>query len=117
MALVGGMVFITLSCVGYAVEISYPAILVRFGDYEQNAQFVLESLALSSWLYHFCSWRLGRRRPGSDLATEPECSLRERRWPGRRPRLYHRKPRVRWSPGARARAGSSGDAADATAEG
>ena len=54
MALVGGMVFITLSCVGYAVEISYPATLVRFGDYEQNAQFVLESLALSSWLYHFC---------------------------------------------------------------
>jgi hypothetical protein len=53
-ALVGGLVFITLSCVGYAVEISYPATLVRFGDYEQNAQFVLESLALSSWLYHFC---------------------------------------------------------------
>ncbi len=40
--------FITLSCVGYAVEISYPATISRLEAYEQNAQFAFEPLALSS---------------------------------------------------------------------
>jgi CHASE2 domain-containing sensor protein len=53
-ALAGGIVFIGLSAAGFAAEIVYPATLLRFGSLEPDAQFVLVSLTLSSWLYHFC---------------------------------------------------------------
>lgn len=53
-ALAGGIVFATLSAAGFAAEIVYPATLQRFGAFEPDTQFVLVSLALSSWLYHFC---------------------------------------------------------------
>jgi hypothetical protein len=52
-ALAGGIVFATLSAVGTAAEIVYPATLLRFGVFEPEAPFVLVSLTLSSWLYHF----------------------------------------------------------------
>jgi hypothetical protein len=53
-ALAGGIVFVTLSAAGFTVEILYPAVLHRFGVLESDAAFVLVSLALSAWLYHFC---------------------------------------------------------------
>lgn len=53
-ALAGGTVFIGLSAAGFAAEIVYPATLLRFGTLEPDAQFVLLSLTLSAWLYHFC---------------------------------------------------------------
>jgi hypothetical protein len=40
--------------VGYAVEIMYPATLQRFVNFVPEAQRAFESLALSTWLYHFC---------------------------------------------------------------
>lgn len=53
-ALVGGIVFATLSFAGVAVEIVYPATLSRFEDFEPDSQLVFMTLALASWLYHFC---------------------------------------------------------------
>ena len=53
-ALVGGIVFATLSFAGVAVEIAHPATLSRFEDFEPDAQLVFMTLALASWLYHFC---------------------------------------------------------------
>lgn len=54
-ALAGGIVFAALSAAGFTVEIVYPAALQRFGALEADATaFVLVSLTLSSWLYHFC---------------------------------------------------------------
>jgi hypothetical protein len=53
-ALAGGILFITLSCVGYAAEIMYPATLQRFVNFVPEAQRAFESLALSGWLYHYC---------------------------------------------------------------
>ena len=53
-ALAGGILFITLSCVGYTVEIMYPATLQRFINFVPDAQRAFESLALSTWLYHYC---------------------------------------------------------------
>ena len=53
-ALAGGVVFVALSAAGFAAEIVYPATLLRFEGYEQDDQLVFASLALSSWLYHFC---------------------------------------------------------------
>lgn len=53
-ALVGGVVFIALSCAGYAAEINHPATLVRFENFVPDAQHAFESLAFSAWLYHFC---------------------------------------------------------------
>jgi hypothetical protein len=53
-ALAGGVVFATLSAAGFTVEIVYPAVLQRFGDIQPDAAFVLVSLTLSSWLYHYC---------------------------------------------------------------
>ena len=53
-ALAGGIVFAALSAAGFTVEIVYPAALQRFGALEPDAAFVLVSLTLSSWLYHFC---------------------------------------------------------------
>src|SRR5919112_200315 len=52
--LAGGILFIILSCVGYSVEIMYPATLQRFVNFVPEAQRAFESLALSAWLYHFC---------------------------------------------------------------
>ena len=52
-ALAGGILFATLSAVGTAAEILYPATVLRFGVLEPEAQFVLVSLTFSSWLYHF----------------------------------------------------------------
>ena len=53
-ALAGGIVFATLSAAGFTAEIVYPAVLQRFGDLQPDAAFVLVSLTLSSWLYHYC---------------------------------------------------------------
>ena len=53
-ALAGGIAFATLSAAGFTVEILYPATLQRFGAIEPDAAFVLISLTLSAWLYHFC---------------------------------------------------------------
>lgn len=53
-ALAGGVMFVTLSWAGVAVEVAYPATLARFENFQQDAQLVFLSLALSSWLYHFC---------------------------------------------------------------
>jgi hypothetical protein len=52
--LAGGILFITLSCAGYAAEIMHPATLQRFVNFVPDAQRTFESLALSAWLYHFC---------------------------------------------------------------
>lgn len=52
--LAGGIVFVGLEAVGFAAEILYPAALQRFGVFEPDAAFVLVTLTLSSWLYHFC---------------------------------------------------------------
>jgi hypothetical protein len=54
MALAGGIVFATLSAAGFTVEIFYPAVLQRFEDLSSDTAFVLVSLTLSSWLYHYC---------------------------------------------------------------
>jgi len=53
-ALAGGTAFIVLSCAGYAAELIYPVTLMRFENFAPDADRVFESLALSSWLYHFC---------------------------------------------------------------
>ena len=53
-ALAGGIVFATLSAAGFTVEILYPAVLQRFGELSSDTAFVIVSLTLSSWLYHFC---------------------------------------------------------------
>ena len=53
-ALAGGIVFATLSAAGFTVEIFYPAVLQRFGELRSDTAFVLVSLTLSSWLYHYC---------------------------------------------------------------
>jgi hypothetical protein len=53
-ALVGGAMFAIMSFVGVAVEISLPATLGRFISFQEDAQLVFLTLALSSWLYHFC---------------------------------------------------------------
>lgn len=52
--LAGGIAFAVLEAAGFAVEIVYPATLQRFGTLEADAAFVLVSLTLSAWLYHFC---------------------------------------------------------------
>ena len=53
-ALAGGIVFVGLEAVGFVAEILFPATLQRFGVFEPDAAFVLVSLTLSTWLYHFC---------------------------------------------------------------
>jgi hypothetical protein len=53
-ALAGGIVFATLSAAGFTVETFYPAVLQRFGELPSDTAFVLVSLTLSSWLYHYC---------------------------------------------------------------
>ena len=46
--------FAALSFAGVAVEIGNPATLSHFEDFEQDSQLVFMTLALASWLYHFC---------------------------------------------------------------
>ena len=53
-ALAGGILFAALEAAGFAAEILLPAALQRFGVFELDAAFVLVSLTLASWLYHFC---------------------------------------------------------------
>jgi hypothetical protein len=53
-ALAGGVMFVTLSWAGVAAEIIHPAALSRFENFQADPQLVFMSLALSSWLYHFC---------------------------------------------------------------
>jgi len=53
-ALAGGTLFIILSCAGNAVEIVHPAAAERFINFAPDPQLAFGSLALSSWLYHFC---------------------------------------------------------------
>jgi hypothetical protein len=53
-ALAGGILFATLEAAGFTAEILFPAALQRFGVFEPDAAFVLVSLTLASWLYHFC---------------------------------------------------------------
>ena len=53
-ALAGGILFAALEATGFTAEILFPAALQRFGVFEPDAAFVLVSLTLSSWLYHFC---------------------------------------------------------------
>jgi hypothetical protein len=53
-ALVGGTLFIALSCAGYAAEVLYPASVLRFENFAPDAEPAFTSLALSAWLYHFC---------------------------------------------------------------
>ena len=52
--LVGGVFFISLQCVGNAVEILHPAAVQRFVNFVPDPQLAFASLALSTWLYHFC---------------------------------------------------------------
>jgi len=52
--LAGGVFFITLQCAGNAVEIMHPATAQRFVNFVPDSQLVFASLALSTWLYHFC---------------------------------------------------------------
>jgi len=53
-ALAGGAVFAALSAAGVAAEILYPATALRFEGYDGDDQLVYASLALASWLYHYC---------------------------------------------------------------
>ncbi len=53
-ALAGGILFAALTAAGFTAEILFPAALQRFGVFEPDAAFVLVSLTLASWLYHFC---------------------------------------------------------------
>lgn len=52
-ALAGGLLFITLSCSGRALEILYPATLARFENFQPDAQLAFLSVVLSAWLYYF----------------------------------------------------------------
>jgi hypothetical protein len=52
--LAGGVLFITLRCVGNAIEITHPAAALRFVNFVGDPQMVFAFLALSTWLYHFC---------------------------------------------------------------
>lgn len=52
-ALVGGIVFLTLSAAGFAAEVAYPAAIMRFGDVTVT-EFTQPLLALSTWLFHYC---------------------------------------------------------------
>lgn len=53
-ALGGGILFAALEAAGFTAEILFPAALQRFGVFEPDAAFVLVSLTLASWLYHYC---------------------------------------------------------------
>lgn len=52
--LVGGTLFMVLSCAGYAAEVIPPATVLRFENFAAGAEPAFTSLALSAWLYHFC---------------------------------------------------------------
>ncbi|MDQ3834744.1 MAG: hypothetical protein M3315_14185 [Actinomycetota bacterium] len=52
-ALAGGLMLITLKLAGVAAEIYYPSTLVRFENFQQDAQLGFLALEFSGWLYHF----------------------------------------------------------------
>jgi hypothetical protein len=52
-ALMGGLLFVSLMLAGAAVEIVHPATQARFPHFQPDAQLGLASLALSGWLYRF----------------------------------------------------------------
>jgi hypothetical protein len=52
--LVGGVFFIILQCAGNTVEVMHPATAQRFVNFVPDPQLAFASLALSTWLYHFC---------------------------------------------------------------
>lgn len=52
-SLAGGLLFVALMLAGAAVEISYPATLARFENFQEDAQLAYFSLALSGWMYRF----------------------------------------------------------------
>jgi hypothetical protein len=49
-----GLLFAAVEATGFAAEIIFPTTLQRFGVFEPDAPFVLVSLTIASWLYHFC---------------------------------------------------------------
>ncbi len=53
-AFAGGMVFITLSSIGFTAEILAPAVIERFPLVEFDPQLALASLTMATWLYHYC---------------------------------------------------------------
>jgi hypothetical protein len=68
-ALVGGVTFVALSFAGVAVEVSYPATLACFENFQPDAQLAFFSLALSSWLYHFCQVGAGMLASATSLVA------------------------------------------------
>jgi len=52
-AFAGGVLFFTLTTVGFAAEVAYPAAVVRFGDV-MSTEFSEPLVALATWMYHFC---------------------------------------------------------------
>jgi uncharacterized membrane protein len=51
-ALAGGVIWLALTAAGLAVEVAFPATIVRFGDVTVNA-VSQPLLVLSTWLYHY----------------------------------------------------------------
>lgn len=52
--LAGGIVWFTLSAVGFAAEVAYPAAIIRFAPEVPMPSLSEQLLALSEWLYHYC---------------------------------------------------------------
>ena len=48
----GGIMFLALSAAGFAAEVAYPDVIVRFGDVTVT-EFTQPLLALSAWLYNY----------------------------------------------------------------
>ena len=51
-ALAGGIIYLSLTAVGFAAEVAYPAAVLRFGDITV-AGFAQPLLTLSVWTYHY----------------------------------------------------------------
>ncbi len=51
--LIGGLLFVTLTLAGAAIEIVHPATQARFANFHSDAQLGFVSLALSGWMYRF----------------------------------------------------------------
>ncbi len=51
--LIGGLLFVTLTLAGAAIEIVHPATQARFANFHGDAQLGFVSLALSGWMYRF----------------------------------------------------------------
>lgn len=52
--LAGGLMYVTLTSVGFAAEILYPATTARFEGFQPDAQLGFLLLTLSAWAYFFC---------------------------------------------------------------